>query len=99
MYIGTYELNTEALDVTWRQIHRYFRGEEKLPIIGDFNNDCSNKLVINEFMARNETTSADQDGEYDPWIELYNNGPKEIALNGKSDIELTITTTDTTTTI
>ena len=94
LYSGTYELKTEALDATWRQIHGYFRGEEKLPIIGDFNNDCSNKLVINEFMARNETTSADQDGEYDPWIELYNNGPKEIPLNGKSDT--TITTTDTT---
>ena len=100
LYSGTYELKTEALDATWKQIHRHMRGDEKLPIIGDigdigdFNNDCSNKLVINEFMARNETTSADQDGEYDPWIELYNNGPKEIPLNGKSDT--TITTTDTT---
>ena len=97
LYSGTYELKTEALDATWKQIHRHMRGDEKLPIIGDigdFNNDCSNKLVINEFMARNETTSADQDGEYDPWIELYNNGPKEIPLNGKSDT--TITTADTT---
>ena len=104
LYSGTYELKTEALDATWKEIHSLLRGEEKLPIIGDFNNDCLNKLVINEFMAHNETTSADQDGEYDPWIELYNNGPKEIPLNGKSDTTITttdttITTTDTTTTI
>ena len=99
LYSGTYELKTEALDATWKQIHRHMRGDEKLPIIGDigdFNNDCSNKLVINEFMAHNETTSADQDGEYDPWIELYNNGPEEIPLKGESVNELTNTAKDTT---
>lgn len=36
-------------------------------------------LVINEFMASNEHTVADQDGEYDDWIELYNNG--NVAIN------------------
>ena len=41
-----------------------------------------NDLVINEFMADNETTIADQDGEYDDWIELYNNGTEEISLLG-----------------
>ena len=96
LYSGTYELKTEALDATWKQIHRHMRGDEKLPIIGDigdFNNDCSNKLVINEFMAHNETTSADQDGEYDPWIELYNNGLNEINLKGYflSDNDLILT--------
>jgi hypothetical protein len=39
-------------------------------------------LVINEFMADNETTVADQDGEYDDWIEFYNNGSEEITLSG-----------------
>ena len=29
-------------------------------------------LVINEFMARNGATIADDQGEYDDWIELYN---------------------------
>ena len=79
LYSGTYELKTEALDAKWRQIHRDFLGEEKLPIIGDFN-DCSNKLVINEFMAHNVSTRADLDGDYDPWIELYNNGLDSIDL-------------------
>ena len=39
-------------------------------------------LVINEFMASNDTTAADQDGEYDDWIELYNNGSTTIDLEG-----------------
>lgn len=39
-------------------------------------------LVINEFMADNETAVADQDGEYDDWIEFYNNGTVDIPLGG-----------------
>ncbi|MBI9039212.1 MAG: CotH kinase family protein [Bacteroidales bacterium] len=39
-------------------------------------------LVINEFMADNETTVVDQDGEYDDWIELYNNSDEDIPLLG-----------------
>ncbi len=44
------------------------------PTVGD--------LVINEFMASNYETVADQDGEYDDWIELYNNGASSIDLEG-----------------
>ena len=39
-------------------------------------------LVINEFMASNDLTQADQDGEYDDWIELYNNSNSDIDLSG-----------------
>ena len=39
-------------------------------------------LVINEFMADNETTVADPNGEYDDWIEFYNNGQSVLALEG-----------------
>ena len=46
----------------------------EIPITGD--------LVINEFMADNENAVADQDGEYDDWIELYNNGSSDINLLG-----------------
>jgi len=44
------------------------------PVVGD--------LVINEFMASNDETIADQDGEFDDWIELYNNGDEAIELEG-----------------
>lgn len=39
-------------------------------------------IVINEFMASNDTTAADQDGEYDDWIELYNNSENAIDISG-----------------
>ncbi len=39
-------------------------------------------LVINEFMASNDITVADQNGEYDDWIELYNNSATTINLEG-----------------
>ncbi|MEO0334066.1 MAG: lamin tail domain-containing protein [Bacteroidota bacterium] len=40
------------------------------------------ELVINEFMASNDFIQADQDGEYDDWIELYNNSTESIDLAG-----------------
>ena len=46
------------------------------------NNVNYDGLVINEFMATNATTVMDQDGEYDDWVELYNNGSSEIPLSG-----------------
>jgi hypothetical protein len=39
-------------------------------------------LVINEFMASNDAIVADQDDEYDDWIELYNIGLESIDLEG-----------------
>lgn len=45
-----------------------------LPVAGD--------LVINEIAASNSNTQADQDGEYDDWIELYNNTSNPIDLSG-----------------
>jgi hypothetical protein len=40
------------------------------------------RVVINEFMAVNDQTAADQDGEYDDWIELYNNDSLAVSLKG-----------------
>lgn len=37
-------------------------------------------LKINEFMASNEETIADEYGEYDDWIELYNAGEDSVFL-------------------
>jgi hypothetical protein len=39
-------------------------------------------VVINEFMASNDVTVADQDGEFDDWIELYNTTDSEVDLTG-----------------
>ncbi len=42
----------------------------------------SSSIVINEFLADNSSTVADQDGEYDDWIELYNTTTTDISLSG-----------------
>jgi len=44
--------------------------------------DGSVDLVINEICASNETSYSDDQGQYDDWIELYNNTATDISLNG-----------------
>jgi len=39
-------------------------------------------VVINEFMAKNESFCTDQNGEYDDWIELFNNTNDDLNLGG-----------------
>ena len=39
-------------------------------------------LRINEFMAANESTIADPQGEYDDWIEIYNSGAEAVDIGG-----------------
>lgn len=39
-------------------------------------------ITINEFLAANNETNADEYGEYDDWIELYNAGDEPINLSG-----------------
>jgi hypothetical protein len=41
-----------------------------------------NDLVINEVMANNVLTVADQDDEFEDWIELYNNSSYDISTDG-----------------
>jgi len=41
-----------------------------------------NDLVINELMASNDETVADQDGEFNDWIELYNTTDQDLDLTG-----------------
>lgn len=40
------------------------------------------ELVINEVMASNTTTISDEAGEYDDWIELYNNSANTLDIGG-----------------
>lgn len=39
-------------------------------------------LVINEFVASNGQTQADEDGDYSDWLEIYNRGKEPVALEG-----------------
>ena len=42
----------------------------------------SQEIAINEFMSSNATVIADEDGDYEDWIELHNYGTAPVALNG-----------------
>jgi len=44
---------------------------------------ASQSIFINEFMASNETTIADENGEFDDWVEIYNSGTTPYDLGGK----------------
>jgi len=44
--------------------------------------NISDDLVINELMASNDETVSDEAGEFDDWIELYNNTNATINLEG-----------------
>lgn len=39
------------------------------------------EVVINELMPVNSTTIMDQNGEYDDWVELYNNSSSKVDLS------------------
>lgn len=39
-------------------------------------------VVINEIMASNSVTASDDAGEYDDWVELYNNSSSPVDLSG-----------------
>ena len=45
-------------------------------------NTASGDVVINELMPVNSTTVADQNGQYDDWMELYNKSFNSIDLSG-----------------
>src|SRR5688572_22622013 len=45
-------------------------------------NHAANGVVISEFMARNQSTLADEDGAYSDWIELHNPGGTIVNLDG-----------------
>ncbi len=40
-------------------------------------------LAVNEFMASNDTTIADEAGEFDDWVEIYNFGSEAIYLGDR----------------
>ena len=44
--------------------------------------DSVNTLVINEFLASNDSCYADNEGEFDDWIEIYNAGNIPTDLGG-----------------
>jgi hypothetical protein len=59
-----------------RAEHEFYSINISVPVlsVGD--------VVINEFVASNETGATDADGQYDDWIEFYNTTDSDISLSG-----------------
>ena len=47
-----------------------------------FGNVSAQKLYINEFMTSNDSSFADENGEYDDWIEIYNADTAAVNIGG-----------------
>ncbi|MFA7273563.1 MAG: CotH kinase family protein [Crocinitomicaceae bacterium] len=56
-----------------RAEHEFYTISITTPVAGD--------VVINELLASNSTNEMDQDGEYEDWIEIYNNTSAPINLS------------------
>lgn len=58
--------------------------ESALPTPGSTNTPFGNPyvLVINEFLAINDSLNPDPSGDYDDWLEIYNTSGDEIELAG-----------------
>jgi hypothetical protein len=57
-----------------RAEHEFYTMNANVQVIG------FQQLAINEFMAKNDGTVTDQDGEYEDWLEIYNNTSSSINL-------------------
>jgi spore coat protein CotH len=49
-------------------------------VVPEYIGDCP--VVVNELMADNNISVQDPSGEYDDWVELYNNSPEPFDLTG-----------------
>ncbi|NUY80130.1 putative Ig domain-containing protein [Flavobacterium sp. MAH-1] len=47
-----------------------------------FCTQAKSQIVINEIVTSNTSLNVDEDGEYQDWVELFNNGPGAVNLNG-----------------
>ncbi|HON08197.1 MAG TPA: lamin tail domain-containing protein, partial [Verrucomicrobiota bacterium] len=64
-------------------LYCYFvRGGLILAISGFMASGLCSDVIISEFMASNSRTIADEDGSYEDWIEIYNNGTNNVNLGG-----------------
>ncbi|RQV99438.1 T9SS C-terminal target domain-containing protein [bacterium] len=65
-----------------REIARALRYASDYPGVYGLNPLEPGEIVLNELLAVNGSIQADQDGEYDSWIEFYNNTSDEVSLWG-----------------
>ena len=66
---------TRSFEPVGAEHHTYYYTVALIP-------SSSNTIVVNELMARNDNTAADEQGQFEDWIELYNVTAGAIDLTG-----------------
>src|ERR1051325_66408 len=51
-------------------------------LLAETNASGTSGVIISEFLARNQNTNADQDGDSSDWIEIYNSTDASVNLEG-----------------
>ena len=74
--------NRRGNSVSDRSLKRRQRRNSKAPRIESLEARHLLTVVISEFMAANETTLVDEDGQFSDWIELRNTGTDAVDLSG-----------------
>lgn len=69
--------------VTAQLLQDNIQDDQAILFAGDtWNYVLETRLVINEFLASNNTTNADETGGFDDWLEIYNPGSSAIDMSG-----------------
>jgi hypothetical protein len=78
--VDSYTFGPQSIDISMGRSPNGVGGFIYMVPTPGYSND--KPLVINEFMASNESTISDEWGEYDDWLELYNSSNSSIDLSG-----------------
>ncbi|MEL6657390.1 MAG: CotH kinase family protein [Bacteroidota bacterium] len=80
------EAFNEATEISWYVTATDDEGAaQRLPKCGNYTTQVNSgglSLAINEYMASNDVTIADEEGEFDDWLEVHNYGSTSINLSG-----------------
>ena len=77
-----WEINNHIIpDITASDISLLLTSNDTLTAIFSEQEE-SNIMVINEFLADNESIISDETGSYEDWVEIYYNVPSSMSLDG-----------------
>ena len=77
-----WELNNHVIDdASLSEISLFLTDNDTITAVFS-EQDEADMIVINEFLAANESIIADDEGDYEDWIELYYNIPYSMNLGG-----------------
>jgi len=71
-----------AIGLTAQSLKPIQPGKVQNEAIKGFSASKISYVVVNEFVASNDSGAQDEAGEYEDWIELYNTGDNEVNLSG-----------------